>query len=63
MPLALRMRAYSSAVYVTSNPRANQWTPEEDKQHLLRLYDEGNRWTEMSTIFERDPDAIRQHYK
>jgi hypothetical protein len=43
-------------------PRANQWTLEEDEQ-LLQLYGDGTRWTAMAVIFERDPDAIRQHHK
>ena len=43
-------------------PRENQWTLEDDKQ-LLQLYGDGMRWTAMSVIFERDPDAIRQHHK
>ena len=56
--------AFSSILKKKRNyaPRANQWTLEDDKE-LLRLYGDGMRWTAMAVIFDRDPDAIRQHHK
>ncbi len=43
-------------------PRANQWTREDDNK-LRQLHGEGKGWTELSTRFGRDSDAIRKHFK